>query len=289
MKILRFELLIVFTFILSFGVHAQGNEYNLNETYDIASDGTLYLNSDDAEVQIEGTDRSNVHLLVHRQVEVDGMEFKSEGEFKMEVENRNGDLHIRENDGTQRMMIGVVREEYQITLEIPHNVTLNIGGDDDTYQIWNINGNLSLNADDSEVELQDMTGDDFDFDIDDGSIRMDGGQGALKLRMDDGEFAVRQAEFTEIDAESDDGDMYIETSLADEGFYLFELDDGDIEFGIPDGGGVLDIHYDDSEINTDEKFEKMSSGEERFLYRLPGGNAQIEIGIDDGNLELRTI
>lgn len=50
----------------------------------------------------------------------------------MVVENRNGDLHIRENNRENgRFVVGSVRKEYRITIEAPRQVVLDIEGDDD--------------------------------------------------------------------------------------------------------------------------------------------------------------
>ena len=289
MKSLKTTLCFAVLFVMSTQLYAQ-DLYNLDETYQIDNNGTISLSSDDAEVSIEGSDRSDVHLVVYRDVDVDGINIGSSGVFRVDVEQRDGNLYIRENDGDeQRMIIGNIEEEYRITIEVPRSVALDLQGDDDSYEISNINGEIAINADDSDIELSEVTGNEFDFDLDDGQISIDEARGKLKLSMDDGELYVRQAEFTEIDAEMDDGEMDITTSLTDGGFYLFDFDDGDLAFNITGGGGEFDIHHDDPNIEADDSFEELSSGDDRTVYRLAGGNARIEIDTDDGDIELRTM
>lgn len=290
MKILEF---VVFSFLLSLSAivaSAQGNEYNLDETYSINENGTIHLSSDDAEVEIVGTDRSDVHLVVYRRIDKEGWTLKSEGTFEMEVENRGSDLYIRENDTDEfRIIFGSVREEYRITIEAPRNVGLDLEGDDDTYSIADINLGIRLSADDADADFSGVQGDNFDFDIDDGSIRMDEGRGSLKLRMDDGNFYVRNAEFNEVEADYDDGKVDMRTTLASNRFYLFNMDDGDVELNIAGGGGQFDIHHDDRNISVGNNFEEVSKDEDRVIYRLAGGNARVEIDTDDGSIELRVI
>jgi hypothetical protein len=234
---------LLFLLFAVVGIQAQESEYNLDETYAIENEGTIHLSSDDAEVEIVGSDRSDVHLVVYRRIEVDGWRVQSEGKFAMKVENRGGDLYIREDDTDEyQVLFGNVREEYRITIEAPQEVALDLQGDDDTYTISDINLGLKLSADDTEVELKRMKGNNFDLDIDDGSIQMDEGRGSLTLRMDDGEFYIRNAAFTEVNAEYDDGRVDMTTTLDSDGFYLFDLDDGEVEMNIAGGGGQFDIH-----------------------------------------------
>lgn len=289
MKYIASTLFAILFCLISFQVQAQNNEYNLDESYSIDKNGTIHLSSDDAEVSIEGSDRSDVHLVVYRRVDVDGWKLESEGNFKIEVENRRGDLYIREADTQKRRVIlGNVREDYRITIEAPRDIALDLQGDDDSYEISDINLGVKIAADDSEIELNRAKGDEFDFDIDDGNIRMDEGRGRLKVSMDDGELFVRQADFSEIDADFDDGKLDITTSLKDDGYYGFDLDDGDVELNITGGGGEFDIHHDDQNVQVGGAFEEISSGEERSVYRLAGGSGRIEIDTDDGDIELRT-
>lgn len=290
MSFYKSVILTVFLCVLGMQMQAQDSEYNLDETYSIDKNGTIYLQSNDAEVTIQGSDRSDVHLVVYRYVDVDGWEIKSEDKFEMKVDNRNGDLYIREADRNNgRFVVGNVQEEYRINIEAPRDVALDINGDDDSYEISDFNSAIKLDADDTDIELSGMNGESFEFDIDDGSINMEEGQGSLKLDFDDGEFYVRRADFTEIDVSADDAGMDISTSLSDDGFYRFDMDDGDLELNIAGGGGEFDIRHDDSDLRIGDEFEEVSSDEDQSIYRLAGGDARIEIDTDDGDIELRTI
>lgn len=284
------SLLLVFLFLTEATQAQQLHEFNLNETYSISDGGTVHLSSDDAEVTITGSDRNDVHVVVYRKIEVQGLQAGSIENFEVKIENRNGDLHIFEdNSGDQNMVVGSVREEYTINIDTPRNTPLDIEGDDDHYAISDLDGDISLDADDTEVELQRTSGQHFSFSIDDGLIQMDEGQGILNLNMDDGEFSARQGNFTEINADTDDGTIKITTSLAEEGSYRFDTDDGDIELNVAGGGGIFEINYDDASITTGSPYEMQRDEEGFSIYKLTGGNAQVEIKIDDGNINLRVI
>lgn len=290
MKLLQNTLLVAILCLIVTPVYAQDSEYNLDETFSVQKNGTIHLNSDDAEVSIKGTDRSDVHLVVYRRVDVDGWNVNTDGTFDVEVENRGGDLYIREDDNEKfQFTVGSIDKEYRITIEAPHDVALELKGDDDRYEISDVNGGVRLKADDSEVELERIKGEEFDFDIDDGSIRMDDGQGRLKLNMDDGEFVVKNGKFSEITADFDDGEMDVTTTLANSGSYKFDMDDGELEFNSAGGGGEFDISYDKRNVHVGSAFKELSSKEGRSVYRLSGGEARIDIDMDDGEVELDTI
>jgi len=290
MKLLRYTAFTILLLLINTSLNAQDSEYNLDETYQIDTSGTVYLDSDDAQVSIQGSDRNDVHVVVYHRLDVDGWELKSGDKFKMLVEARNGNVYIREADiDRSRVLFGNVKEEYRITIEVPKTVALDIKGDDDSYSIADVNAAIGLNADDADVELRNTGGQNFSFDMDDGSVDMDLGQGELELNMDDGEFSVRQGSFTEIDAEVDDAQIDITTSLSNDGFYLFDMDDSDLELNITGGGGDFDIRHDDADIHADNNFEEVTSDEDHSAYLLPGGDAKIKIDTDDGDIELRTI
>jgi hypothetical protein len=268
---------------------AQDKEYNLDNTYPIEQNGTIHLNSNDAEVSILGTDRTDVHVVVHREVDIKGLKGKT-GDFEMEVKNRGGDLYIRElKNENSTVIFGTIREKYRISIEAPKNVALDIDGDDDNYRISDINLGIKMDCDDSDIELIRARGDNFDFDVDDGSIHMDQGQGQLKLRMSDGKFYTANAHFNEIAADMDDGEIDVTTSLVDDGFYKFDMDDGDVTLRISGGGGRFEINHDDPGIYASDPFQKEGFDEHRTVYRLAGGKARIDIDTDDGDIKLETI
>lgn len=290
MKLFHSAILVIVVSVFGMQVQAQDQEYNLDETFPVDENGTVHLQSSDAEVNIRGADRSDVHLVVYYSVEVDGWEIGSKEKFEMNVENRGGDLYIRKADTDGgRFIIGNVREEYRIDIVAPRNVALDISGDDDNYDISDFNSAIKLEADDTDIELSGMNGDDLEFDFDDGSLNMTEGQGSFKLNMDDGELFVRKAHFSEVDIQADDGEMNITTALSNDGFYSFDMDDGDLELNAAGGGGEFEIHHDDPDLRIGTDLQEVSSGKDHTVFRLPGGDARIEIETDDGDIALQTI
>lgn len=273
--------------IIAFEANAQeDNIFKLDETYSVNSSATIYLHSDDADVKITGTDRKDVHVKISRSVERKGIQF-GERNFHVDVKERNGDLYIEDFEESSTVMImGYVREEYNITIEAPQGVNLKIKGDDDDYRIKGINGSITMNVDDGDAEILNCKGDHFEFDFDDGDIKMDVASGYLKLDIDDGDFEVDNASFSEIDADADDGDIYISTSLADGGTYSFRVDDGTIVMRVISGGGEFNIYHDDASVSTSSEFNTIEKEDNLTVLKLNNGSAKVKVRADDARIKL---
>jgi hypothetical protein len=287
MKFSHLLIIPILLWVIVLPATAQSNEYNLDENYDLNSDGTLFLDSDDAEVTIIGSDRNDVHVNVYHRVDVDGIDWGGD-EFKMNIIQRDGNIYIEEAGGNNNSVrIGNIEREYRITINIPKSVPIDIKGDDGAYEISDTGGAIRLAADDSDINIRNAAGEEFTFEIDDGAVYMDKGQGKLSVTIDDGEFRVENGLFNEIDVSGDDGDLYFATELFDNGQYFFSIDDGDLELDILPGGGRIDIAHDDTNINIFGEFSIISDSEERTVYNVSGGSASVEINIEDGELLLR--
>jgi len=271
-------------FILPIVLMAQ-DTYQLDETYDINLDGTINLNTDDADIRIIGSNRSDVHLKVYRKVATRGIVW-GEKDFHVDVTSRNGNLDIRDVQKGSTSVIGYLKEVYKIEIQVPLGISFNIKGDDDDYIIRNIAGSISLNMDDGDAELYNCTGNNFEFNLDDGDIIMDKAAGSLYVKADDGDVEIKNASFTSIKAKLDDGDLVIETSLVDHGVYEFNSDDSDISLNITSGGGKFEIKHDDSRVRTAGNFEKLVNQENYTELQLAEGKAKIKVRVDDASVSL---
>ena len=265
-------------------VYGQDSDYSLDEKYSISKSGTLYLRTDDANVTIKGSNRSDVHVDITRKVDTKGVTWGSD-EFTIEVEERDGDLLVKENNRSSYTgVIGYIREEYEVVIEVPHSVNLELKGDDDDYRITDVSGEVYINADDSDITLRNCTGDSFRFDIDDGDIDMDKGNGSLVLDIDDGDTFIEDATFTSMDVSMDDGEFTVETTLSDDGDYDIRSSDGRINIVVLDGGGIFKVSHDDSSVRASDEFDLKEREENRTVFELDGGNARLQIRCDDSRV-----
>lgn len=268
---------------------AQDGVFNLDENYEIGDQGTIYLDTNDANIRIKGTDRKDVHVKIYRKVTRKGVVFGKES-FEVEIRPRNGNLHIR--DIQQQVTVGVIgymTEEYEILIESPRHVNLDIDGDDDDYEIQNINGSIIMDVDDGDARLTNCGGDSFEFDFDDGDLIMDEARGSLNLSMDDGDVNIRNAAFTSMNVSSDDGDIEIATSLEDDGDYSFRLDDGDLELTVLKGGGTFHIYHDDGHVSASQAFNIKVEEDDETILELSSGTAHVKMRTDDASIRLRSM
>ena len=277
---------LVFILCIPVFAFAQGNEYKLDEVYTIKNNGTIELYTDDADIQITGSDRSDVRVKVYYRLDTRGFAF-GEKEFEMDISESGGDLIIREHSyGSTSVFFGSVSEQYEITIYAPKNVNLVLKGDDDDYRIRKIDGSITINSDDADVDITDCNGNHFEFDMDDGDLEMNGGSGFLYVRSDDGDLIFRNGKFTEVNVNLDDADMLLETSISDSGEYTFRIDDGNLDMRILEGGGEFDITLDDGRIIATDEFQIIEKDEHAQLLRLSDGKARIRMRTNDGRVRL---
>ncbi len=270
--------------------NAKKEVFELDEVYPLAKDGTIYLRTGDADVKITGSDRKDVHLIIDYEAKKSGIFWDSNDDpFEVDVRAENGNLYIREYD-QDKVTIGVVVTNefirYDITLEVPQEAKLKITGDDDNYDIRDVQGRIAMSFDDGEALLHNCIGGDYDFEVEDGSIEMIGGSGMLSAFIEDGELFIEDAAFDEIIAEVEDGDIEIATTLKDGGRYRLGSDDGDIMLTVLSGGGEFQAVYDDGRVRASGEFIVEDEDEEFTLYKLPGGTAKVKLRTEDGRIKL---
>lgn len=275
------------TLLLVTCVFAQEGGFHLDKEYKIDSKGLLNLNSSDGKVFITGSTRTNVHVKIDRKITTRGWTW-GEDNFRIDVREENGNLKIEEKkDASHIAIVGYYNEEYKIEIEVPEGISLKVRGDDGDYYIKNVNGSIVLYLDDADAELADCKGDNFEFRLDDGDIRMDQGKGKLEVVGDDADIEIYKANFSSVRADIDDGDLIIETSLANNGEYFLESQDGTIALNITGGGGEFNIRHDDANVSTEGNFKMIEKSENETRISLANGTAKVSVRADDARVKLR--
>jgi len=277
------KLTALFLSLISFVAFAQEDLFELNQTYSVDRNSTLYLETDDANIDIIGANRSDVAVDIYRKVTGSGVKV---GSFSVEVTERGGDLYIEERSGSFSFSSGSYRETYEVKIEVPMDMSLDLEGDDDDYRIDNIGGSISLDLDDGDARITRATGSKFDFRIDDGDIEMEGGSGSLLAILNDGDLTIASGSFENVEARVDDGNIRLSTAISDYGDYFFKIDDGLLDLNVLRGGGRIEINHDDSNINTSGDFEILEKDEDYAIIRSRAGSAKIKIRSDDGTIRL---
>lgn len=259
-------------------------EFHLDETYSLGANGVIHLYSEDADVRITGSDRSDVHVKIDRVEYVNGIQ-SGRRNFTVNVEETNGDLFIKERrSGNVRISIGTFRTEYKITIEMPRNGGLKIDGEDDDYVIRSVDGAISMDVEDGDIEIIETKTAKVDINIEDGDIRLGGGVGSIYLRTEDGDVDVRNGAFDRVDIDAEDGSISIETTLDDNGSYEINSEDADIEFVVLAGGGLFYVAKDDGRVSSSSPFKVEEERDHRVRLSLDGGKADVDIRVNDGRV-----
>jgi hypothetical protein len=185
-------------------------------------------------------------------------------------------------------LVGTFHEEHTVTLEIPQNASLKIQGEDDDYQIRQVQGKIYLDFEDGDAVIKNCLGGRYEFEIEDGCIEMEGGKGTLSAYAEDGEIVISNAAFDEIDAEIEDGEIEIATALKDGGEYYLRCEDGDIELTVLQGGGEFQVDYADGNVHAFSDFKRIEGDQGHEVYCLSGGNAKVRLRAEDGDVRLST-
>lgn len=262
------------------------SNYHTDKNYKINPKGTIRLTCADAKVIITGSDRSDVNVKIDRTVEAKGFGSRHE-EFSFDIDDRDGNLTLRErSSSTFSGIVGYYNKTYTIKIQAPRGVSLILKGDDGDYLIESIDGAVDADLDDADIELLACNGKDFRFRLDDGDVKMDKAQGSLEVDGDDSDINIRNAALSHVSVDIDDGDFVVETSLADNGDYYINTQDGRVAFTVVSGGGRFDIRHDDANVRVDGAFSVIEESEDRSRYTLANGNAKIDIKADDANVRL---
>ncbi len=286
MKYTYYFLALFFTITCKILVQAQEQTYDLDQVYDIPSNGILELRTNDAEITIIGSDREDVHLVVHREAVVKNFIRKGNPSFEIEVEQRGDRLRIVERRESNAVVGFYNEKNYVITLEVPIDIHLALHGDDDDYLVQNIGGKIYLNAEDGDAQFENCMGDEFTFYMDDGTVFLDQGRGELHARGEDGEFIIEKGDFYVIDVKVDDGDVRVMSRIHDRGEYEMYTEDGSIDFQILEGGGKIKVRHSDGRIRADRQFEFIRDEDHESILAIPGGDARMYIRTDDGTIRL---
>ena len=118
---------------------------------------------------------------------------------------------------------------------------------------------------------------------------MDTGKGSLDIRSDDGDVQIYNAQFSSVKANVDDGDLMIETSLANNGEYRFDSQDGSIVLNITKGGGEFDIRHDDASVSAHGNFKTNYESDDHTKMSLANGTARVIVQADDARVKLNQV
>lgn len=302
MKYLIILLALTYTMTLS------GQEiFEYNETHKIGNGQTLHLSSNDASVNIKGTSQNNATIEIYR--EATGNMTKKE-DFRFDIEEKNGDLFVTEirKQANVNFMGYLNIKQYTIDIILPHNVKLELEGDDDNYNIANIDGSIEITYEDGNVNIENSKTPSIIIKGDDGNLSISNLKGDFKTTIQDGNLTMNDCDIDNFNVRIDDGNIklnacstgHTDIQTEDGNIYL-DVVKGDLSVTLDDGNFVahdvvsqnIDIKGYDGDISLGLHMQnngnyKIQMDDGDVDVELLSGGGVIKVKCDDGDVKLRS-
>ncbi len=249
------------------------SSYILDSSYPIKTNGTLYLQTNDAIVNIQSGNTDVVQLKVERKIEGK----KDNVDFKFEIENNNGDLYIKEHKKSDYYISWTKIITYKVDIIIPIDINLKLKGDDDDYQITGVNGDIQLNGEDGNVKISNCNSKNMLIHLEDGDLFINECNTSLNIRLDDGNLIGTACNLINSDIITEDGDISI--SGGTNSNIRVRTSDGDIV--IDEGEGDFYVVSEDGDIHLNHIISN------KLLVKTEDGDVYLSLDSQDfGNYEI---
>ena len=292
-KVLRAPLtLILSTMLLVIltvpNVQAQ-KEFTLDEHYELGQNASIHLKTGGAHVRILPTDAQQTSVKSVYRIDTKGLKIGSKDPVELEATVAGDSLILSEKEqkGT-RIVLGGKSVEYNITIETPAHTNLFLRGEDNSYFVRKINGEINIKGKKASIDLQKCSGEKFVFDLNDSTLDMDEGAGSLTLKINKGVVRMQDINFEVMGVNVDKAELNMFTHLPDNGNYIMDIDDGKLLFHIIDGGGTITISHNGLRILSNGDFMVPLNSKKETIYKREGGSAQVAIDADKSRIKLET-
>jgi len=263
------------------------------KTFMLAFGGTIIVRGNEGSIIIKSWDREQVHLKMTK---------RAWGRNRREAERLLEEIEVRIQETRNRLNIKEM-ERYRednfnfsdlfdgefwrekgrrsgsvdFELTVPREVQLRLRTDEGDIELSGTKGELTIDVDEGEVNVEDVVSDNVQINVDEGDIYLfkvdDGGDGLWKIDSDEGAIFIEDGRLKEIDASSDEGEIVlravhsyrfwlatdegdIETDFYPEegGSYRMETDEGDVDISIPENAN-LEVKLQTYEGRIDSDFD----------------------------------
>ena len=287
---------------------SQENIYEVNETYSLGSDGTIFLNASDADISIEGSNRSDVHIVVYRKVTGKRV---AEQKFSVIVKEKGGDItlddHIVPNKKGNSHWKYSKKTDYRITINAPQSAHLNIISEDGNIKLENLNGNLEAVLEDGDLDIQNselknvkiltedgnvsMLGkitETAQFHSEDGNIDIQEINGKLDAVLEDGNLNINRSSLTACQISNEDGNVHLRTSLAGSGEHKITTEDGDVVMELLSGDATFTLSHEDGSVHTSGDFKTIKQDKRKTIVStINTSETKVEISTEDGDITVK--
>ncbi len=265
----RRYLLFLLLLVLGFSQVPLAEEIEKKEekTFPISKDGTVTLMGDEGNIQVSTWQRDEVVL---------GMTKRATARNAKEAERLLDAIEVQIQHTGNRLVIREVKpwrennfnffdlfdgefwkdREWMnawvdFDLKVPSGVRLKIESDEGDVNIEDLDGPLSVVADEGDVTLASIRSSDVKIVVDEGDLHIgkadNAEKGTWNIHMDEGSVTIEDCEVRDLDCRSDEGNIKI-LRLAAKRVWLF-TDEGDIQVEVDAGrGDVYQMEADEGHV-----------------------------------------
>ncbi len=317
----------LFISILCFSVCLFAVDHEIKDiekkTFQVKPGGKLYLYNQDGKVEIESWNKNEVEVIVTKRVRDRNRDREEELMEDIEITYRHSgddvDIRNRTFEGRNRFNIDVFgsgRSRYIIVdfeIKVPENYNIELVNDDGNVDLKNLTGEISVEMDDGDTWLNNITSDDMEINVDDGDVFFENVKKASEksvftVECDDGRVTFDNCEAASVDIRNDDGriemndlkltklfaivdDCDIKGDIIPVGKIEVDIrtDDGDVEIYLPgDISAYFDLSSNGGRIRTDFDVEvERRDGRSWVRERVGGGESEIRIDVEDGYISVK--
>lgn len=271
--------------LTSFAAHAQNSDTSWSKTYPVTGKPTLNFETSDASVAFHSC--SDCHeIRIH--IDVVGRKLS---DYRLEEGQSGDEVHFLFKE-LPHVGVHIVwhREQTQVTVETPAQLTLEAKTSDGNVTLSGLHGDLALTSGDGDVTLDHVSGN-LRTHSGDGHVRITDAEGALDARTSDGNLDVDGA-FHVLALHTSDGTLDLNlrqgTRLTEPS--TIQSSDGSVTVRVPhDFAADLDVHTSDGRVDcslplTIDHYQ--SSGGHQLHGKLNGGGTSLTIHTSDGNVKI---
>ena len=265
---------------------AQDSDHSWSKTYPVTGKPALILETADAGVTIHPCGDCH-QIRIH--VEVVG---RTLSDYRLEEGQSGDEVHFLFKE-LPHLGVHIVwhREQTQVTIETPAQLTLQARTSDGNVDLTGLQGDLGLTSGDGNLTLDHVSGA-LRIKAGDGQVRITDAEGALEARTSDGNLSV-DGLFHSLALHTSDGTLDLNlrqgTKLTEAS--SIQSSDGSVTLHVPQGFAAdLDVHTSDGRVDcalplTIDHYQSGGSGH-GLHGKLNGGGAPLTIHTSDGNVRI---
>ncbi|MCG3120811.1 MAG: hypothetical protein ALAOOOJD_03700 [bacterium] len=330
MRKYRWPSIIFLIFILHHSVQSTPRDELIKteeRTFDFNAGGRIQVLGDAGFIRVEAWDKNEVYLRYTKRV-WDSSRRDAEKrmeDLQIEISDQPGQLSIRQVPGFEehnfrffdlfdpdRWSHSSHAARIDFELKVPRQCQLLLESDEGDITVRQIEGEVSVDSDEGNIDLENLAGGEISAATDEGEIncrhfqltdhrlQLSGDEGTVHAsdivarsvwaETDEGDIVLLRINAGGGKLNSDEGDIDLEASRFDEGSWNISTDEGDVALMIPaNADAEITLESDDGNIRSDFTLSRLSNDDnrERRSGRLGEGRARLEIYTDEGDIGLR--